>query len=193
VEANSANNGQDSRLHLLQANIYRIPFSGGTFDKVLCMGVLQHTPDPEAAFRSLARQVRPGGELAIDVYAWRLSGILHWRFLLRPITTRIDKVLLYRLVEKLTSFLLPVAIFLRRVAGRAGARLVPIAEHSTLGLPPELHRQWAILDTFDWYSPTYDKPMTLRTVRRWFDEVGFVEVVVRYGPNGIVGRGRRPA
>jgi SAM-dependent methyltransferase len=193
VDANLANNGHQPNAHVFQANIYEVPLHEGAFDKVVCLGVLQHTPDPETAFRSLVRQVKPGGELAIDVYAWRLSAILHWRFLLRPITRRLNKARLYRLVEMLTHLLLPVAVFLRRVAGRAGARLVPIAEHSMLGLSPELHRQWAILDTFDWYSPTYDKPMTLRTVRRWFDEAGFVGVVVEYGPNGIIGRGRRPA
>lgn len=192
VEANAANNGANPRLHLFQGDIFRIPFAEGTFDRVLCLGVIQHTPNPESAFTSLARQVRPGGELAIDVYARRLSAMLHWRFLLRPITRRIDKALLYKFVERLTPLLLPVAVFLRRIAGKVGARLVPVAEFSTLGLPPHLHRQWAILDTFDWYSPAYDSPQTLKTVRRWFDNAGFVDVTVEYGFNGVIGRGRRP-
>jgi len=193
VEANAASNGSNPRLHLFQGDLFAIPFEQGTFDKVLCLGVIQHTPDPQAAFRSLARQLRPGGELAIDVYAWRLSALLHWRFLLRPITKRMNKVALNRAVETLTPRLLPLAIFLRRIGGRLGARLVPVAEFSALGLPPQLHRQWAILDTFDWYSPAYDFPQTLKTVRRWFGEAGLVDVTVEYGPNGIIGRGRRPA
>lgn len=102
--------------------------------------------------------MKPGGELAIDVYANRLSAWLHWRWILRPITRRMDKQRLYRIVSAVTPVLLPVAVALRRLAGRYGARLVPVVEFSHLDLPPELHVQWAILDTFDWYSPTFDFP-----------------------------------
>lgn len=42
------------------------------------------------------------------------------------------------------------------------------------------------------YSPMYDNPQTIETVRAWFLEAGFDDVVVAYGPNGVVGRGRRP-
>ena len=38
------------------------------FDVVVCSGVLHHTPDPRAAFASVARLVRPGGVLVIGVY-----------------------------------------------------------------------------------------------------------------------------
>jgi SAM-dependent methyltransferase len=38
------------------------------FDVVYCSGVLHHTPDPAASFRSLARLVRPGGVVVIGVY-----------------------------------------------------------------------------------------------------------------------------
>ncbi len=38
------------------------------FDVVICSGVLHHTPDPRAAFASVARLARPGGVLVIGVY-----------------------------------------------------------------------------------------------------------------------------
>lgn len=192
VDANARNNGARERLHLSQASIFEIPFAAGTFDKVLCLGVIQHTPDPAGAFRSLARQVKPGGELAIDVYASRLTALLHWRFLLRPITRRMNKEVLYRMVEKATPLLLPLAVRLKKLLGPAGPRLLPVAEFSYLKLPKPLHEQWAILDTFDWYSPEYDFPQSLSTVTQWFAEAGFVDVRVEYGPNGVVGTGRKP-
>jgi SAM-dependent methyltransferase len=192
VDANSTNNSGKENVHLFQGNIFSMPFVPGGFDKVMCLGVIQHTPDPARAFNCLAAQVKPGGELAIDVYASRLSAWLHWRWLLRPITRRMDKQRLYRIVSTVTPALLPVAVFLRRLAGRYGARLVPVVEFSDLDLPPELHVQWAILDTFDWYSPAFDFPQSKATVERWFADAGFVDVNVGYGPNGVVGRGRRP-
>jgi hypothetical protein len=154
--------------------------------------VLQHTPDPQAAFGSLASHVAPGGELVVDLYAKRLTALFSWKYLLRPITRRMDKEMLHRMVERGVDLLLPLAVWLRRLAGGAGVRLLPIAEYSNLGLSPELNRQWAILDTFDMYSPVHDHPQTARTLRRWFEEAGFVDVQVERGSNGIVGRGRRP-
>jgi hypothetical protein len=48
------------------------------------------------------------------------------------------------------------------------------------------------MDTFDALAPTYDLPVRLEDVRAWFDELGWVDVEVRPGGNGVVGNGRRP-
>lgn len=191
VDANGANNGHNANLHLFQGDIFNIPFPEESFDKVLCLGVIQHTPDPKAAFTSLVRQVRSGGELVVDVYTKRLISVLQWKYVLRPLTRRMNKERLYRLVSKAVRLLLPVAAGLRRMVGPMGARLVPIVEYSYLGLPPDVNEEWAILDTFDMYSPAHDHPQSLTTVRRWFESAGFSRIDVRYGPNGVVGRGTK--
>src|SRR5262249_33597381 len=97
VDANFANNSQHDNLFLFQADLLAIPVRPGSMDKVICLGVLQHTPDPAASFASLARYVRPGGTLVIDLYAARLRALLSWKYLLRPLTTRMSKERLYRL------------------------------------------------------------------------------------------------
>lgn len=191
VEANFVNNGHLSNVHIFQASIDAIPFASGQFDRVLCLGVLQHTPDPAAAFRALATQVRPGGSLAVDVYRKDLPAFLQWKYLLRPLTRRMDPDRLYRMVRWGVPKLVPVTRFARRVAGRWGARLLPIAEYSHLGISPELNREWSILDTFDMLSPVHDHPQTLAAVRRWFMDGDFVAVDVRKGPNGIIGTGKK--
>lgn len=191
VDANAANNGAAPNLRLFQGDIYRMPFADGSFDWVLCLGVIQHTPDPAASFRSLASKVRPGGWLAIDVYTRSLAHALQWKYLLRPITRRIDKRCLYSFLAKMVPLLLPGTQLLKRLLGRFGSRLSPIVEYSQLGLASELNTEWALLDTFDMYSPAHDHPQSLRTVRRWFEKEGFVDIDVFYGPNGVVGRGRR--
>lgn len=193
VEANHANHGHLPNVHIFQASIDAIPFTLGQFDRVCCLGVLQHTPDPSAAFRALAAQVRPGGEIAIDVYRKDLAALLQWKYILRPMTRRMDSERLYCLVRWGVPRLMSVARLARRVAGRWGARLLPIAEYGHLGLTPELNEEWSILDTFDMLSPAHDHPQTLSTVRRWFEDAGFMDAVVERGPNGIIGRGRRPS
>jgi SAM-dependent methyltransferase len=193
VDANARNQASNPRLHFFQGDIFNIPLAEASFDKVVCLGVVQHTPDPRAAFQSLARYVRPGGQLVIDAYTRDFAALLQWKYLLRPITRRMRKETLYRIVETVTPPLVPVAKLLRRIAGRLGARLVPIVEYSHLGLPKELNVQWAILDTFDMYSPAHDHPQSLKTVTSWFNEAGFEDIHVRPGLNGVVGSGRRPA
>lgn len=192
VEANSANNGSQSNVTVFQGSVFDVPFRPGTFDKVICLGVLQHTPDPDRAFASLAAMVRPGGQLAVDVYARSLKAVLGWKYLLRPITTRMDRDKLFRIINVVVPPLVPLSAFLRRVAGPAGARMIPILQYAHWGLPDELNRKWAVLDTFDMYSPAHDHPRTIDEVRAWFAAEGFEDVFVDYGPNGIVARGRRP-
>ena len=55
------NNGHRPNLMVMQADMTAIPVRPRSIDKVLCLGVLQHTPDP--ALRHLTHHVRPGGEL----------------------------------------------------------------------------------------------------------------------------------
>ncbi len=70
---------------------------------------------------------------------------------------------------------------------------VIMSVYNNLGLPPDLNREWSILDTFDMYSPAHDNPQTIETVKRWFEEEGFGSISVRHGPNGVTGKGHRPA
>lgn len=189
VDANFKNNGAQPNLTLFQASIYEIPLHQASFDKVICLGVIQHTPDPALSFECLSKMVRPGGELVIDVYADTLAARLQWYYFLRPITRRMNKDTLYRVISKWTPRLIPLARFFRAIAGRAGARLIPIVEFSYIGLSPELNKEWAILDTFDQYSPAHDHPQTEATVQRWFESAGFTAIKVRRGPNGVVGKG----
>jgi 2-polyprenyl-3-methyl-5-hydroxy-6-metoxy-1,4-benzoquinol methylase len=192
VDANMSSNGQALNLNLFQASIYDIPLPNSYFDKVMCLGVLQHTPDPERAFASLTRYVKPGGELAVDVYSRHWRSLIAWKYLLRPITKRMPQQTLFRLIVFAVNLMLPVSIFLRMIGGRFAARLLPIVEYSHLGLSYKLNKEWAILDTFDMYSPTHDHPRSIAQVKAWFAAANFVDVVVEYGPNGVIGRGRRP-
>lgn len=191
VEANRANNGRSPNLYLFRADIFNIPRDIGLFDKVLCLGVIQHTPDPKGAFMELVKFVKPGGEIVIDVYKKTLFSRLQWKYFLRSFTRWIPARVLYLMVRIVVPVLLPLAIVAHKILGGLGTRLFPIASYPTLGLPYALHKEWSVLDTFDMYSPTYDNPQTIRAVRRWFKQAELQNVEVRYGPNGIVGKGSK--
>jgi SAM-dependent methyltransferase len=183
-------------VRLAQADLFDLPFTPASFDRVLCYGVLQHTPEPRAAFLAAASQVRPGGLLAADVYRKadyvdRWSSKTFWR----PLTTRLPRAWLRRAVEWYVPRWLPVDARLARVPriGRFLVAVVPCWNYTgLLPLSAEELRTWAVLDTFDALSPRYDFPQTLEAARAWCDEAGLVEVDVRPGGNGILINARRP-
>jgi len=195
VVANFANNGKKSNVCIFQGDIYNIPFPPASFDRVVCMGVLQHTPDVERSFRCLAAVVRPGGILSVDCYLRSWAAMLHWKYLLRPITTRMRPDSLYRAVRWYAPKLMPPARLARRIAGRAGHRLIPILDQSDKAVPPAVQRDWTILDTYDALAAAYDQPQSADTLRRWFEREKFVDIQIQVKPDGVglVGTGTAPA
>jgi len=57
-----------SNVHVVQADIHRLPFRPGAFDFIYSFGVLHHLPDPSEGFRQLARLLKPGAPLVTYLY-----------------------------------------------------------------------------------------------------------------------------
>ncbi|GAA4206640.1 hypothetical protein GCM10022252_69050 [Streptosporangium oxazolinicum] len=180
VHANAASNGRFPNLRLVQASVYELPFPEESFDFLLCLGVVQHTPDVERTFKTLLRYLRPGGRFCVDVYA-AVIAYPHLRQLIRPFTRRMPPARLYTLVERTVPRLLPLSMALSAVpgVGQGLARLVPVANHRHLGLTDEeTRRSWSVLDTFDWLAPRYEKPQPRRRIRRWTEELALRAVSI---------------
>ena len=74
----------DTRVAVIQGDALHLPFSDGTFDRVICSEVLEHIPDDVAAMAELSRVLKPGGTMAITVprfgpelINWALSDEYH--------------------------------------------------------------------------------------------------------------------
>jgi ubiquinone/menaquinone biosynthesis C-methylase UbiE/uncharacterized protein YbaR (Trm112 family) len=195
VDACRDNLEDQPELHIAQADIFALPFAPETFDRVYCFGVLQHTPNAAHAFAALTRMLKPGAQIAVDVYRKRWTGLFQPKYWLRPLTSRMDKKRLFRYVEQMVPLLLPVSRGVSRIPGAGSIlrRLVPVANYEGIyPLNATQLEEWAVLDTFDWFSPTYDQPQTPAQVRRWLVEAGLDSVEVVHVMH-LVGRGRRPA
>ena len=192
VDANVQNNGGHPNVAFMQCDILDMPFRQGAFDRVFCHGVLQHTPDPAAAFARLAHLVKPGGLLSVDVYH-RDGRIRPWKskYLWRGLTTRVEPAKLLAFLEWFIPKWLPIDTLIKRVpvARNYLGALIPCFNYYWTDLSREQKVQWAILDTFDALSAAYDLPATLDEVRDWFARAGFARSEVREGGNGIVGNG----
>ena len=159
------------------------PLEPASFDLVYCIGVIQHTPDPERAFDSLSRLVKPGGQLAVWIYDATRWEQLKPRHLLRHYTRHLRPARAMRFVEAYA----PRALRARRAIGAAGGgglrKLVPVADpHDYAGeitaqLSDEQIAEWCVMDTHDMLITTYDSPQRPETVAGWFRERGFGEPV----------------
>lgn len=178
VEANLRNNGAvaPARLKLFQASVYELPFPDGSFDKVLCLGVLQHTPDFEASVRALVSKAKSGGAIVVDFYpirGWWTK--LNAKYLLRPISKMMDHDRLLRLISRNIDWLIAAHQTLTRWGLGAITRFLPIADLRHVlpdGLSPAQAREWAILDTFDMFSPQHDHPQRIADVAEMFRRSG---------------------
>ena len=197
VEANNRNNGNSSRAHIVQASIYEIPLRKESFDKVFCMGVLQHCPDVRVAFMSLVPFLRPGGEIVIDVYHKHTGLFPPLKYWARPLLTWIGP----KGVHKFLKLVIPPAFYLKKalykvpLVGKPIGNLIPIGPVShapRLIFTDEELVQVKILSALDMFSPVHDHPQTLDTVRQWFFDAGLVDVYIGTGFNGINARGRKP-
>lgn len=150
-------------VHLVQASIYELPFRREAFDGCYCIGVIQHTPDPARSLQALPSVLQPGGRIAVAVYERRPWTRFHGKYLLRPITRRMNARLLLFLVRLFMPVLFPLTDVLFRIPklGRVFRFCIPVANY--VEKPDLSWRQryrWAVLDTFDMLSPAYDQPMT---------------------------------
>jgi 2-polyprenyl-3-methyl-5-hydroxy-6-metoxy-1,4-benzoquinol methylase len=194
VDACYMNLGDSSRLHVVQGDIYSLPFEKRQFDFVYCLGVLQHTPDVGKAFENLPPMVSPGGRLCVDFYERSWKSSLLPKYWLRPFTKHVSKARLFATLEHVVPRLLPISRLLSRfpLLGHQLKRIVPVANYfDVYPLNNKQQLEWSLLDTFDWFSPEYDNPQARATVRRWFEEACIENIEVLKAGH-LVGRGVIP-
>lgn len=196
VEANYASNGHLPNVLVVQADIYRLPFRENYFDKVLCIGVLQHTPDVEKAFFSLPRLLNSGGTLVVDVYR-KHKGVFYLfqtRYFVRLFIKGMSSERLYYLCKRYIDMMWGLATILHKIpviGSRINWILLIPDYRDAFPLSEELLKEWAILDAFDILSPVYDSPQYLETVAEWFLRSSLKDIEVTHGYNGIMGRGKK--
>lgn len=106
VDASWRNVRRLPNAHVVQADLYRLPFRDETFDLAYSVGVLHHLPDPRGGFDALVPLVKRGGRIAAWVYGrenngWIVHGVTPVR---EKVTSRLPPRVLELLATLLTVF-----------------------------------------------------------------------------------------
>jgi SAM-dependent methyltransferase len=161
---------------IVRGDLLRLPFAAGTFDLIYSLGVLDHTPDPRAAFLALARLLKPGGRIAIWVYPRERPIVETIMDLQRAVSTRLPLGVL----EPLCRAAAPIGGLKRRLMS-SRSRLVQragVALHlATIGVSMHPDPEVRACDTLDWYAPRYLSRHSAEEVAGWFADAGLVDVV----------------
>jgi 2-polyprenyl-3-methyl-5-hydroxy-6-metoxy-1,4-benzoquinol methylase len=196
VDANQASCPQSDRHRIVQCDLYKLPFPTASYDVVLCLGVIQHTPDPEATIEALFAQVKPGGWLVIDHYA---PSVAHYTkitaLLLRPMLKRLSPRRGAAATEVLTKAFFPLHRRVRRsqTLQMLLSRISPLLtyHHRYPELDDRLQYEWALLDTHDSLTDYYKHLRTEKQIADTLSRLGAREIWVARGGNGVEARCRK--
>jgi ubiquinone/menaquinone biosynthesis C-methylase UbiE/uncharacterized protein YbaR (Trm112 family) len=196
---NHCNSKNLNLFSLSQADLAALPFAHGTFDKIVCLGVLQHCPSPEAAFKNIWRYLKPGGEIVVDCYLKQFfptASLNHIvKHAMRIVTKRMSHKALMRVVRIIISELYDIKASLNMIpaVGSFLRRLVPIGELKRYDWTPEQMKQIKTLNVFDMLSAKYDNPQELDSVKNWIVDEKLEVIKCNTGFNGINAKARRPS
>lgn len=139
-------------VHIIQGDLFRLPFGAQTFDVAYSIGVLMHTGNAEKAFASIANCIKDSGLFGIRVYG---EGRKSYEFLdkiLRDILTKLPISLQMRFSQWMASIA-------RRL--RKNPKLYQrVYTHINL-LPTDHHM-------FDWWSAPIATHHTVHEVDKWY-------------------------
>lgn len=197
VEANSLNFTQNNYHRIIQTDLMELPFEDMQYDIVICLGVVQHTPDPEKAIQKLYEQVKPGGDLVIDHYTFDISRITKiTSIILRPIIKRLSSKNRMNIIKFLVNIFFPLHQLIRNkpMLQKIFSRISPILTyfHAYPELDDNLQKEWSMLDTHDGLTDWYKHLRSKKQIKKILEDIKSVYINVWMGGNGVEARCKRP-
>lgn len=176
VEASYANFHNRPNVMIAQADIGKLPFRPGTFDLIVSIGVLHHTPDTETYFKALVPLLRPGGRICIWLYPD--EGDYRTRAAWIPYVNKVPPGMFYDWCR----WFVPWALGDRsKQLPKLLRRVFPYSDQG-LGMAND------VLDTFDGYSPRYHGIHSPEEAVAWFEEMGLVDIQALPYRTSVIGR-----
>jgi SAM-dependent methyltransferase len=192
VEVNQENFPQNENHMVIQADINNMPFADETFDAVVCLGVIQHTPNSEKTIEDLFKLVKKGGTLVIDHYAFNKSHYLRLAPLYRNSLKKKPAEQTIPYTQKLVKKFLPwhkkfannrlLSILLNRVS--------PVISYyrSFPQLSDKQQEEWAMLDTHDSLTDWHKNFRSIAQINSLLLKLGAVNIWCNFSGNAVEAR-----
>jgi SAM-dependent methyltransferase/uncharacterized protein YbaR (Trm112 family) len=197
--------GHLPNVHVLQADLTKVPFAPESFDYVSCDQVLHHTPDTRSSFAALARMMAPGAEIAIYVYSRKGP--------LRELSDDLIREEMMGLSAEECFERCKAITLLGKALTEVGASIDLPDPIPSLGIPAgeeDVQRfvYWNVMKcfwnpdydfltnnivNFDWYHPRWAWRHTPDELREWHAEHGLELLRLEEVRSGIASVGRRNA
>ncbi len=195
VEANHRNCGHYSEYFVCQADLRKLPVAQESFDVVVCIGVVQHTPNPEETMSALCSYVKPGGVLLMDHYSsgypsTPIRRVLRYFLLKAPSKTALT------FCRQLVRWLWPIHRLMWMIKKRfprlrkiqsAFLFISPVVDYQDAyqELGQDRLREWAILDTHDTLTDRYKHIRSGQQITEHLRRNGMSEVEIACSGNGV--------
>ncbi len=182
VDAAYANTRALPNVHVIQADLFKLPIAAGVVDLAFSIGVVHHTPDPREAFMRLVRVLKPGGRIIVWVYGrenneWIVRIVDPIR---KAVTSRLPHRWLFHLAKIPAAALYVASHGVYRPLSRPpfqaiGQRLFYQSYINALGALPfrDVH-----LIVHDHLGPAIAAYIPGEEFERWFGDAGLSEVVI---------------
>lgn len=172
LEVAKNNLGDNPNLQLIQASITDLPLKKKSFDIVFCHRVLQHTPDPKETLDHILQYVKDDGAVFVHSYSKNFKQMCRWKYVMRPITKRLDSEKLFKFVKAYSKPAFKVTKFLNSFfLGKAFSWFfIPFLNYrhnpNFADKSDEFMLEYGVHDTFDALSPRYDQPIGIKNMRK---------------------------
>lgn len=155
-------------VHIIQGDLFNLPFKNNLFNSVFSIGVLMHTGDAKKAFLSISKNIKQGGVFTVRMYHKRNFIFEINDFLLRSITTKLS----IKNVLRFSRFLATIGKILAKKNWQKKFKILQFIQ-----ILPTIHHM------FDWYSAPIATHHTYQEVKNWFREAGF-KIIKSKEPKG---------
>jgi len=155
VKSAYQNTRSNKNIHIIQGDIFNLPFPKETFNTIFSIGVLHHTGNARLALKTLVKHLKEDGIMSFHVYGKCNPVYEINNFVLRKITTRLSN----RQLNSFTRVMFVIARFLDRIN---------ILKYVNYLVYLENHPHCI----FDWYSAPIATHHTYSEICEWCNSSG---------------------
>jgi uncharacterized protein YbaR (Trm112 family)/SAM-dependent methyltransferase len=180
VEVARNNTASSKRCHVVQGDIYHLPFKPGVFDFAYSIGVLHHLPSPRDGFKRISPAVRKGGKVSIWVYAlqemrwWYRLSHMTWLRGIAPLLPRWSQYWLSVAIAIMLEIVIwtPCRLLSLLPGGASVADRLPLGDARGRSFRAKIR------SVFDRIQPPVTHFHTADELDGWFKEEGFGNIAV---------------